>query len=262
MTLVSDIIRDAYRESNLVAIEATPTAAQQVEGLRLLQRLLEGVYGTKEGEELMDLPIGRNGISRPSGFPWYDVAPPATDFFVPPNARLVLNITAPLTVYLNPMPADGERFAVLDKSENLSMNPLTVVANGRTIGGDDSVVFSVNGTNSVYMYRADLGDWTLVSPVIASSEWPFPKAFDDMFVILLAVRLNPRNDILTSSESVSYLKDVMNRFKAKYRQSRQVRSELALTQTPGVGRSRYYEYDGSSAFNSGYPYDMYWRPWW
>lgn len=258
MTLVSDIIRDAYRESNLIAIGTEPTGAQSEEALRLLSRIVKSVYGTKEGEELADLPIGHNGISKPSGFPYYSVTPAGSNFFVPPNVRLVLNITAPLTVYLNPMPDDGERFCVLDKSDNLDTYNLTVSANGRTIGGDISSVFSAAGVNATYMYRADLGDWVVVSPIENSSAWSFPEEYDDMFVILLAARLNPRNDVSTSGESVSVLKDAMNRFKARYRQHREAPSELGLTQTLGV-RQVYYGND-VDIFNSGYPGP--WRTMW
>ena len=240
MTIVSEIIHDAYRESNLIAIGMSPSAAQEEEALRLLRRIVEGVYGTKEGDELEDLPIGRNGIDRPSGFPWYDPTPNIPQFFIPQN--------------VNPMPQDGERFCVLDKSDNLNANPLTIDANGRTIDGEASAVFDVNGTNTEYMYRADLGDWTVLSPIDSMTVFPFPKKFDDMFVTLLALRLNSRNEATLSPESLAALKDSMNRFKAKYHQTRMINSELGLLRTPGNGRRRWRAFNGSNEFNSGYPY--------
>jgi hypothetical protein len=254
MTLVSDIIRDAYRESNLIAIGTEPSGAQSDEALRLLNRILLAVYGTDSGEELVSVPIGHNNISRPSGYPGADVALDV-EWYIPSNTRLVLNLQAPATVYLSPEPDDGDRFAIQDVSNNLSTYNLTVYGNGRKIGGAGSVVFSTSGQNAEYMFRADLGNWIAVTPLTGVDLWPFPQEFDDMFVISLAARLNPRNDTDTTAESVAILKKVTNAFKARYRQHREVGPELALVRTLGV---RWYRDSGSpqSNFNSGIP----WRP--
>jgi hypothetical protein len=259
MTLVSDIIRDAYRESNLIAIGTEPSGAQTDEALRLINRIVSSVYGNEEGEELTAFPLGSNDISRPAGYPWYDQAP-GWDWFVPPNSRLVCNLSAALTVFLSPNPDDGDRFGVQDISGNLSTYPLTVVGNGRNISGSPSVVFSTDGTNVEYMFRGDLGDWVVVTPLEGSSLWPFPDEFDDMFVIMLAMRVNPRNDTPTAPESVAALKRSTTQFKARYRQHREVGSELGLVKTLG---NRYpYGYDNTqseSLFNSGYPYPWGYR---
>jgi hypothetical protein len=75
MTLVSEIIRDAYRESNLIAITADPTSEEETEGLRLLNRIVSGTYGIDAGEELQVVPIGNNNISRPADYPYYNQVP-------------------------------------------------------------------------------------------------------------------------------------------------------------------------------------------
>ena len=62
MTLTSDIITDAFRESNLLAIGATPNTAQSQEGLRRLNVIVSGVYGFEVGEPLADWPIGKEGV--------------------------------------------------------------------------------------------------------------------------------------------------------------------------------------------------------
>lgn len=254
MTLVSDIIRDAYRESNLIAIGTEPTGAQSEEGLRLLQRIVQSVYGNEEGEQLESFPLGRHNIERPSGYPWYDQVP-GWDWFLPPNTRMVCNLTAPLEVYLSPDPDDGDRFAVQDIAGNLATNTLTLYGNGRTIGEAPSQVFNTNGENVEYMFRADRGDWVVISPIAALDLFPFPSEFDDMFVVMLAMRLNPRNDIATSPESVAALKRSTTQFKARYRQHREVSSELALLRTSGTrGQWGYNWRQADAAFNSGYPF--------
>lgn len=252
MTLTSVIIRDAYRESNLLAISADPTADEQEEGLRLLNRVVSAVYGTDAGEQLDPVVIGRNNIGRPSGWPWYDQIPDTPDWYVPQNSRLVLNLTAPQIVYLDPNPEDGSRFAVQDKSGNLSTNNLTVIANGRTIQNANQLVFSTNAVNSEYIYRQDTGNWAIVTPLIASDPFPFPPEFDDFFVISLSMRLNPRHATVMDDQSVAVYKSQMKKFRARYRQHQPMASELGLIKTLGNG-SRYYDdtYLANALFNSG-----------
>lgn len=254
MALVSQIITDAYRESNLIALGASPTAAQSAEALRLLDQVVSSMFGHEMGEQLDDLPIGSNNISRPSGFPWSNTTL-AGEWVVPKNARLILNLTAPLTVYLNPMPDAGSFFGIMDLSNNLATYPLTVMANGRTIGGATSLVVNTNATASTYFYRHDIGDWVLISPLATTSTFPFPKGFEPLFTILLAQRLNPRYGATMAPESQAILARGLTAFKARYRQHIQSASDPALRLLPSRKRgqimdSRY----AAAAFNSGYPY--------
>lgn len=260
MTLVSDIIRDAFRESNLLAISADPTAAEQAEGLRLLNRLVTSCIGNEMGEQLDPLAIGRNNINRPQGWPWYDNVPDQTQWFVPSNTRLVLNLTAPLTVYLDPQPMDGTRFALLDKSNNLATNGLTVMPNGQTIMGTTSLVAATNGSAFEFIYRSDTGDWAKTDPLLADDDMPFPTDFDDYFIIGLASRLNVRNANAMDPQSVEAYNNAKSQFRARYRQSKQMASELALVRTDGTKR-RYYDDTrmANGLFNSGWasPYGGY-----
>lgn len=258
MTLVSEIIRDAYRECNLIAISADPTTAEQAEGLRLLNRFVASVYGQEFGEELLPVLIGRNNINRPSGFPWYENVPDTVNWFVPSNSRVVLNLTTPQTLYLNPNPHDGERFAFIDKSSNLSTYPITINANGRSIAGTTSVTYSTDGDVREFMYRADIGDWTQVLPLEADDTFPFPTAFDDLFVIGLALRINPRNAQETVPDSTGMFNRLMRQFKARYRQKQMQPAELALVLTPGERRRFYDSNYANSIFNAGVvPYWWY-----
>lgn len=258
MTLVSQIIKDAYREASLISITATPTDLELAEGLLLLQRFVSSVIGNEQGEQIDTIDIGKNNISRPQGFPYYDQVPDQVNWFVPPNTRLALNLTAPLTVYLDPVPTDGQRFAFYDLSGNLVTNALTVNSNGRNIEGVPSKTFSTNSINRQYIYRDDTGNWSLVNPLAAADEFPFPVDFDDFFVTGLAMRLNPRNSLATDPSTQANYTQAMRKFMARYRQHREVGSELALLRTLGLGWRRRYWTDSNSiatsAFNSGYPF--------
>jgi hypothetical protein len=260
MTIVSDMIRRAYRKSNLIPIGATPTTAEQAEGLELLDTILVSTVGSEIGEQLDTIVVGNNNISRPQGYPWYNQVPDNNNWFLPPNVRMALNLTAAQTVYLDPNPNDGQRFGVLDKSGNIATYPLTVVANGRTLKGLPSIVFNTNGENSEYLYREDLGDWVKITPLAPSDIFPMPDEFDDFFIIALAMQLNPSNSVDTDPEMIGRYNKLNRQISARYRQHVQMGSELGLLRTPGT-RYRYWGNDafGNSAFNSGYPYPWNYR---
>lgn len=247
MTLVSDIIRDAYRESNLIAIGTEPSGAQSEEALKLFNRFIASVYGNEAGEPLQPFIVGKKNIERPQGYPWYDPVPYAGQWFVPKNVRLILNLTSPLTVYLDPNPEDGQRFAIQDKAGNLGTNNLTIEGNGRTIVGQDSYTANTNDVNVQFFYEANSGDWRIVSPLKETDIFPFSSEFEDMFVIGLALRLNPRNDIMLDQQSMEVFKRAYRQFTARYSQSIETGSELGL-----IDRNRLYWYvDPTAEFNTG-----------
>lgn len=254
MTTVSDIIRDAYRESNINAINVSPTASQQEEALRLLNRIVSSAYGNEAGEELQPLDLGANNISRPQGYPW--VSPEEiANWFIPENTRLMLNLEADTMLYLPPLPEDGARLSVVDKSGNLATNTLTLVGNGRTIESATSLTLSTNSYSADWFYRGDTGNWTKVSPLIQTDTFPFPTDFDDYFVIALALRLNPRNGAALDPQSQAMYTTGKSRFRARYRQTQFVMSELALIYPYRTNRLIGYGGDSAgSRFNSGYPY--------
>lgn len=248
MTLVSTLLRDAYRESNLIAVSADPTTAEQGEALRLLNRYVLSVYGNEAGEGFGSLPVGGNNVNTPSGFPFNNLT---TTDFIPLNSRLVLNLKEDTTVHLSPIPQDGSRFAYIDVSNNLAVNSLVIDGNGRNIEGSSVVTKSVDGDAAEYVYRSDTGNWAKVSPLITTDAFPFPSEFDDLFVIGLALRLNPRYGIAADPQSIEMFKRVLRNFKARYRQTKNMRSELGLL---FIGdRNRFLRYGSSdSLFNSGY----------
>lgn len=219
MTLVSSILLDAYRESNLVALTATAlTSDQTTESLRRFTSLIASVIGWEAGENLKQWPVGTAGYAEvPDGFR-------ADVWRYPPvNANLVLNLSAADTIYLPLCPSDGSRIAVQDLGGNLATYNLTLDGNGRLIDGARTQTLSTNSLNRTWMYRADLGDWQQVTTLAASDEMPFPVEFDDMFIILLAMRLNPRYGRKMDPETRAYLRRIQAMFTARYAQSENLR---------------------------------------
>lgn len=259
MTLTSEIIKDAYRQGNIIPIKATPSADQVSEALRYLNRIVKSSLGNEAGEPLESFPLGRSGIDRPSGYPWYNNVPDI-DWWVPKNTRLMLNLTQPVTVSLTPVPDDGSRFAILDVARNLSTLPLTVHGNGRRIEGQEVMIFDVDGVDKEWFYREDLGNWMIYSPLSDETVFPFPEEFDDYFITLLAIRLNPAYGIALDAQSNLIFERSGRQLKARYAQHIQSRSELGLVRGAKTTQDRYQwgrdygVYDPSAAFDRGWPY--------
>ena len=258
MTLVSDIITDAYRQSNLLAIGVAPKDPQNAEGLRYLNRIVKSVFGNEAGDPLTTFPLGRQNIARPSGFPnWGN--DPSGEWFVPKNTRLILNLDAETGVYLPPNPNDGCRFAVTDAAGNLSTYPLVVYGNGRKIEGADTLPLSENSLVREWFYREDVGQWVRATPLAIDDSLPFPEEFDDFFITMLAIRLNPAYGVAIDGQSQMALQRARTQMRARYKQEIPMRAQEALVRLPDVflGRDAGHFYDPSQP-NFG---DNGGRPW-
>lgn len=259
MTLVSEIITDAYRQSNLLPINTSPTTAQQTEALRYLNRIVSSVFGNEAGENFTSFPIGRHNINRPQGYPWYNNEPDG-DWFVPKNTRVVLNLESALNLYLHPDPDDGSRFALMDMSNNLSTYNVRVYGNGRLIEGATYIDITVNGTDSEWFYRADTGNWQKYSPLLTSDTFPFPIAFDDFFITMLAMRLNPSYGTALSDESKEVLGRARSQLRSRYDQHIPMPSEYGLLRMSRMAQDRdewgsaYMFYDANDMFTKGWPW--------
>lgn len=259
MTTVTQIITDAYRQSNLLAIGATPTDAQLAEGLRYYNRIVASVLGNEAGENLQPFPIGRHNISRPSGYPWSGSVP-SFDWFVPLNTRLMLNLEEAADIYLNPVPEDGSRLGVCDVSGNTATYNVVLHGNGRNIEGSPSITIATDGVDREWFFREDLGDWVRAVPLILTDESPFPTEFDDMFVTMLAMRLNPSYGVTMDVQTGEVYKRSRSQFRARYHNIIEVHSEDALIRLPRTANDRYLwgnrygMYDPQGAFNRGYPW--------
>lgn len=238
MSLVSDIITDAYQYNNLVALSEIPTAAEQAKALRYLNRIIRSTLGNEVGEALIAWEVGGSGIKAAPDSAFQQAYQPVPTYRVPFNSRLVLNLTGPLTVYLNPSPQNGERLGVQDVADNLSIYPFTVNANGRKIEAAPSVVLALNSTNTEWMYRSDLGNWVKVTNLSLSDEMPFPLQFDEFFITALALRLGASEDIDLGNQLTFVLKSELAKLRSTYRVKNEVGSERGLVNTTWA-RSHY-----------------------
>lgn len=239
MTYTSVIIQDAYREGNMVAIGASPSTAQVTEGLRLLNRLVTGVYGNEAGDGLFDWPVGNAGMQEEIANDWTS----ASWTGLLPNARIVANHSVTQTLYMPPDPYDGARIAITDPKNLLATYPITLNGNGRTIEGAATLVLNTAGLDRSWFYRAEQGDWVRLSALTGTNpeEFPFPEEFDDFFITRLAMRLNPRYGRSMSEDSVAQLLTVERRMRARYRQKQNIPADfgvLALTSHNGLERGQ------------------------
>lgn len=215
MTVISSIILDAFRESNMLPLGKDPTDNQNAEALRLLNALFLAAYGGDAGERLQDWPLGNFGRQE-------DVFLPLTDDTInhpPINRRLIATNETAKTVYLSPNPQDGSQMSLVDPFSRLGDFPVTIDANGRTIDSVAEAFFDAAGVSREFFYRADTGDWVMLTNKELSDEMPFPAAFDTMFMILLAMRLNPRYGRTLDEQSAVMLKQGRREFIARYLQS-------------------------------------------
>jgi hypothetical protein len=252
MTTLSSIIKDAYRESNLIAISATPTDLEIAEALQLLNRHINNIIGTELGELLEDANLGLNNVTRQS-FNGEWLSDDLAAWYLPENLRVVANLTEAQTVYLHPNPRDGARFGVTDPSENLATYNLTFNGNGRRVEDATSITLNTNGVVREWFYRGDLSNWVRLTNLTVDDESPFPTEYDDLLIIGLAIRLNPRNGVVADPQSIETYKRILKLFKSRYRQSRQVGSETQLALFHPWYRSYGY-YSDTNTFDRGRPW--------
>lgn len=237
MTLVSDIITRAHRESNLIPLVAAPNANQTAEALPLLNEQLLAALGFEAGDDIADLNIGGQ----------YDQSAYAAQW-VPMNARLILNLTAPTSFKLHPQPYDGQRLAFADAANNLATNPLTLDGNGRLIEGNPTIVLDTDGDSRQWLYRGDIAAWTKISALLATDAMPFPQEFDSFFTTRLAMRLNPRYGQSLAQETIAELTRIEGKLRSRYRKPRPVQDMATL----GLLGSRRGAFGLSQAdFNAG-----------
>lgn len=230
MSLVRYIIIDGLRESNLIGLGEEGDAAQGAESLRLLDRLVASVFGNEVGENFQDWvfpPV--NGWVQPFNY-------------IPPDTRLVMGANAGARSFMvNPYPENGDRVQLVDAGSGFSSNHVTMIPGPATFAGSSgNFTASTNGFNRTWIYRADISDWTQVSPLDPAGEFPFPQAFDDAFIGLLAARLSPRYQQAMSAESKASLDRSVRQLRAAYSRTRLEPSDLAVLRLRNNWRGPYY----------------------
>lgn len=220
MTQVSDIITQALRETNIIAVNASPTPNENTEALERLQAIILSCLGTDCGYIMEDWNVtSASVIKKPSGVQLTSAQ--ASAYTVKPQARLVLNIAAPITLTLDPQPQDGQRFSIIDAGNTIDTHNVTINPNGRKFNGAvGNATVSTEGAAKQYLYRADLADWKVIDPLEADDDMPFPADFDDYFIIMLAMRMNPRYGRTLTEESTFRLTQQRQQFVDRYTQSR------------------------------------------
>ena len=250
MTLISSIIADAFRESNILPLGKAPSANQSTEALRLYNATINAIYGGDAGENLTDWPLGNFGRESPQydlGYTDYSIDHPNI------NRRLIAVNEAAKTVYLTLWPQDGSRMGIADPFGRLAAFPVTLNANGRTIETAATVVLNTNGLNREWFYRADLGEWVRLTNLILTDALPFPEKFDSFFTIMLAVRLNPRYGRMLDPQSMEVLKAGRRDFIARYLQSQPLEIDDSISwpfmSTQSYDQQR--EFSSNRAFDRG-----------
>jgi hypothetical protein len=215
MTLASDIISAAYRESNIVPLGVSPTTVQTTEALDRLNNVLLSTLGNEVGDGLNDINIGGDNDQS-------DWCSP----YVPDDTRLVFNLSAATALVLDPSPYEGQRLSFVDAGGNLATHNVTLDGNGRNVEGGATLTLITNGDSRNWLYRADTGNWVKLVVLADSDTMPLPQEFDDYFVTMLAMRMNPRYGQNTTQETVEALKRMRSQIRSRYHNYKQIRPDL------------------------------------
>jgi hypothetical protein len=242
MTLVSQIITDAYRETNLVPLGATISSNMQTEALNRLNSLVMSVVGNEVADGLSELAIGGD-------FDQTEFA--TTEVGIPDNVRVMLNLSSATSLDLDPMPFDGQRLAVVDVSGTLGTYNLTLSGNSRNIEGASSLTLNTNSLTRQWLYRSDTGNWAKLTDLITSDQLPFPEEFDDFFIISLAARLNPRYGQTLDPASVAALQRSRSQLRARYHSFKQILPDLDVR---SFLNNKYYGWSNDRDFTTGRPW--------
>jgi hypothetical protein len=177
-----------------------------IEGVARINTLVLSSIGYEAGEDLEPLNYGGD----------YDQSTWINEW-LPDNMRLMLNLSAAVTVDADPNPYDGQRLAVVDVAGNLATYNFTIDGNGRKIEGAATLTLSTNSDARQWMYRADTGNWVRINTLAEGDQMPFPTEFDTYFVTALALRLNPMYGQALPPETGMALKRSLSKLRARYR---------------------------------------------
>lgn len=223
MTTAAEIVKEALREGNLIPLDTAVTAPQEAEGLGLLNRFLISLLGLELGEFAFDWTVPPSTTSPiPARFPLFPQREnlPSDVFPYPPgNSRILMHLVSNQTIFLDQSPDDGARMSFVNVGDASTFS-LTVDANGRLAKGAATVTETPGVlSEQLWLYRADLGDWKLITTLLSTDESPIPALYDDLLIIGTHIRLAPRYGRSVSVESAASFKRLMRRLKAQYKQT-------------------------------------------
>jgi hypothetical protein len=247
---IRSLVTKGMRESGILEVGGIPDAEEFEEGLGLLQELYSSFFGNELGEQLETVNYGKQGLTNTYAQN-EDISQDIASVYAPVNRRYVFNIGSAQTVYLHPNPNDGARLAVIDNAGNFATYNVTLNGNGRLMESTPTVVLNTNSLNREWFYRADLGKWTRVIDLDADDISPLPREFDALFSTALAIRVNPRYGATTAGELTDVLKRIRKQFRNRYRQVKEVSSELGVYRLPSNKLFNDEFSSGNSAFDRG-----------
>lgn len=212
MATANDLIARALRLLNVLASGETASADEAADGLVTLNSLLNEYRGHGIGAPLTEVSV-------------------TSSYETDGNESLLCDTTAgALTVTLPDDPLDGMMVRLVDVANSFASANVTVARNGRQIAGSAAnATLSSNGTNRAYFYRADTGNWALVSDLVLADTQPLPARFDSALAALLAVRLAPEYGRTVSVELADQAERGRLALAAAYDQSeREMAVDMAL----------------------------------
>jgi hypothetical protein len=220
MATSEEIIQQAFREANYVAVGEEPTDAEVTEALPRLQNLLAALFGFELGEQLREWYVPQERAPR---VPMRDPRTPtgaaaATSNgwdYPPANSRIIAKLSSDTTIYFPATPSDGSRMGFVNVG---STGVITFDGNGRLIDGNATLSQPVTG--STWFYRADIATWVLMAALAIDTQMPLPAEFDDLLVCGLAMRLAPRFGVKNIDQVIiSRYGDMLQRLKTRYKQT-------------------------------------------
>jgi hypothetical protein len=240
-TLMSEIIVQAFREGNFTALGEDTTAEELTESVARLRNLINAVFGFELGELQRDWYVPHE--HDPEAPLRYPLAPTGTGVtsaapyqYPPSNVRLLVKVDAARTLYFPAYPFDGARISYLDMG---STADVTIDGNGRLIEGATSITTDLDpdGEDPVvsfhgrkWLYRADRGEWILLTDLQAGDSVPTPPEFDALWISGLAVSLAPRFQVQIQEQTAATYQDMLGRLKRRYKQSERLPSSMELRQ--------------------------------
>lgn len=233
MTTIAQIITDAYQANNLIALSATPTAAEQATALRTVNRMFKSLFGNEIGDKLSDGVLSVGGIT----YPDYAYSYPINTFNIRANTRIINSSTAAVTVYMPTNPQGGSRVSFVDLTGTLTTYPVTVNGSGRFVESALTKVLSTNLETDDWFYRDDLAAWQKVSSLALTDSFPLPEEFEELFVSMLVLRLDPAKNVTFDEQIGFIMKQMVRKLRSRYRQTIEQPSEIGILRTPLITRA-------------------------
>jgi hypothetical protein len=215
MSTLSEIVQRAFRESQILDINRPPSASQEAEAVTILR----GIILRNIRPAIQTIWLGNlSAIKEQKGVILKNFTHYTPNIAVPQDCYVNLLLDNATTLLLPPSPGDGSRLTFIDVVSTLATNPLTVIGNGNLIAGNPTATLATNNENTTFMFRRDLANWIPISPasLVATAQMPFTEEFDDLFVIELAMRLNPRYGKELNAVTIEVFQEIRSRFKGRY----------------------------------------------